>query len=419
MSQRSLVGGKERSDNWYGSGEQQGLPDNERPSSADGMSSGGLDADYSKKELVKSEVKALLAQGEALLKQFKEMASIDDAIDAAANEATGGENHTGFNILVESSAMFQKALGLDAKNLSARSGLKRAESLMATERRKLRKMKGLALFKKRYGENWREMMSLDREQGDKDLKEVFDMVDEDGSGLLDREEVALVVEFFAGEKEVSDQDIDGAMELMDEDGSGEVDFEEFLGWWKKSRTRSTPRSVTIEETRNVERGDRSSNASSNASHTDSKSRMKRLSSRDDFASNLKSIFNRYDDDGSGEIDANELMEIMQSLGVSVTEEEISAMVQEIDADGSGTIDFGEFKAMVEKSMADDNAGRSSKLAMAMVEHSFAAIDDEMKYKWARGTIVRLPNGLYAPVFSEENLSAAQEEGAEVPSCEQG
>jgi hypothetical protein len=44
---------------------------------------------------------------------------------------------------------------------------------------------------------------------------------------------------------------------------------------------------------------------------------------------------RYDDDGSGEIDAEELQGIMENLGVSVTEEEIEKMVLEIDEDGSG------------------------------------------------------------------------------------
>ena len=57
---------------------------------------------------------------------------------------------------------------------------------------------------------------------------------------------------------------------------------------------------------------------------------------------------KYDDDGSGEIDAEELMGILKSLGLDVTEEEVHAMVHEVDEDGSGTIDFQEFKAMVEK-----------------------------------------------------------------------
>ena len=85
---------------------------------------------------------------------------------------------------------------------------------------------------------------------------------------------------------------------------------------------------------------------------------------------------------------------------------------EIDGDGSGTIDFDEFYAMVKKAMADESGGRGSALAMAMVEHSFAAMGDEIKYKWARGTMVRMPNGLYATVFSEENLSSVMESGAE-------
>ena len=41
-------------------------------------------------------------------------------------------------------------------------------------------------------------MSLDQEQTDEDLRAVFAMVDEDNSGFLDMEEVALVIEYFAG-----------------------------------------------------------------------------------------------------------------------------------------------------------------------------------------------------------------------------
>ena len=120
------------------------------------------------------------------------------------------------------------------------------------------------------------------------------------------------------------------------------------------------------------------NATLPAAQETAAERMKRMSSRDDFAANLKTIFDRYDDDGSGEIDAEELLEIMRSLGVQVTEEvrhraarpgrarsspgsagrltaralrtqEIEVMVKEIDEDESGTIDFEEFKAMVRAS----------------------------------------------------------------------
>lgn len=185
-----------------------------------------------------------------------------------------------------------------------------------------------------------------------------------------------------------------------------------MAWWNgRKSTASTPKVEPVQP--------RKSQAKErNPTGSDPNAQMQSLSSRDDFDSNLKDIFKRYDDDGSGEVDAGELMEIMQSLGVSATEQEINAMVSEIDSDGSGTIDFDEFKTMVHKAM-EDGSGRGSKLAMAMVQHSFAAMGDEVKYKWARGTIIRLPNGLYAPVFSEDNLATAKQGGAEVPSCQQG
>ena len=40
------------------------------------------------------------------------------------------------------------------------------------------------------------------------------------------------------------------------------------------------------------------------------------------------------------------MAIFSNLGVTVTEQEVQAMVLEVDEDGSGTIDFEEFRAMV-------------------------------------------------------------------------
>ena len=75
-------------------------------------------------------------------------------------------------------------------------------------------------------------------------------LDDDGSGLLDREEVALLMEFFSGEDEVSEKEIDKAMGDMDDDGSGEVDFPEFLEWWK-NRGQKSPKAVVAEETREV------------------------------------------------------------------------------------------------------------------------------------------------------------------------
>eukprot|EP01052_Picozoa_sp_SAG31_P042607 SAG31_NODE_6821_length_1878_cov_1.327150_2_plen_364_part_00 len=63
------------------------------------------------------------------------------------------------------------------------------------------------------------------------LLQLFDEIDTDGSGLLDREEVANLAESLGAP--LSTSELDQAMLEMDEDGSGEVDFEEFRLWFSK------------------------------------------------------------------------------------------------------------------------------------------------------------------------------------------
>lgn len=51
----------------------------------------------------------------------------------------------------------------------------------------------------------------------------------DGSGLLDREEVAQLSKRLGAP--LTKVKLDAAMANMDHDGSGEVDFDEFKDWW--------------------------------------------------------------------------------------------------------------------------------------------------------------------------------------------
>ena len=62
------------------------------------------------------------------------------------------------------------------------------------------------------------------------LADLFNKIDTDGSGFLDREEIAqLSVELG---KPLTEAELDKAMLSMDADGSGEVDLEEFVGWFE-------------------------------------------------------------------------------------------------------------------------------------------------------------------------------------------
>ena len=66
---------------------------------------------------------------------------------------------------------------------------------------------------------------------DAQLLQLFEEIDADESGLLDREEVAELAESLGAP--LSTAELDDAMLQMDEDGSGEVDFDEFASWFRK------------------------------------------------------------------------------------------------------------------------------------------------------------------------------------------
>ena len=53
----------------------------------------------------------------------------------------------------------------------------------------------------------------------------------------------------------------------------------------------------------------------------------------------------FDEDGSGDIDSDELMKVMKNVGVKVTTYELQKMIKDADLDGSGTINFEEFLAV--------------------------------------------------------------------------
>ena len=65
-------------------------------------------------------------------------------------------------------------------------------------------------------------------------------------------------------------------------------------------------------------------------------------------SEFREIFNLVDKDGGGSITKTELGELMDTLGIDASPEEIDAMISEIDQDGNGDIDFEEFVAVMSR-----------------------------------------------------------------------
>jgi calmodulin len=143
------------------------------------------------------------------------------------------------------------------------------------------------------------------------LRELWSTFDEDGSGTLEREEVADVIAA-AFERTPSHEELDMAMAEMDEDGSGEVDFEEFSVWWNKQRG-------VLRE----------------------RARRNMLSGTSDDT--LQKLWAEFDEDGSGTLERDEVAGLMAAAFDATPEEaELEAAFADMDADGSGEIDFGEF-----------------------------------------------------------------------------
>ena len=68
---------------------------------------------------------------------------------------------------------------------------------------------------------------------------------------------------------------------------------------------------------------------------------------------LKEAFRLYDKSGEGFIPTSCLREIMRELDEKLTDEQLDEMIEEIDTDGSGTVDFeGNFEDRICSNFSD-------------------------------------------------------------------
>lgn len=145
-------------------------------------------------------------------------------------------------------------------------------------------------------------ISVNRHRQLEELEVVFNKFDANGDGKISSSELRSIMCSIG--QSVSDDEILAMIREVDSDGDGFIDLGEFIEL--------------------------------NTKGIDS----------DEVLVNLREAFSVYDIDGNGSISADELMEIMRSLGDSCSISDCRKMISGVDTDGDGSISFDEFKVMM-------------------------------------------------------------------------
>ncbi|XP_024539516.1 probable calcium-binding protein CML17 [Selaginella moellendorffii] len=170
---------------------------------------------------------------------------------------------------------------------------------------------------------------------------VFQAIDENGDGLISKEEVGkLMAKLGHG---MSDSDLELLMLTVDLNGDGCVDFEEFQALY-----------ITSVEGGRIDGGggvggDGGDGAESSDSSSSSFSSLANPRGEEDEEENLRDAFRVFDQNGDGFITAEELHRVLSRLGFIQGARSIAAcknMIRGVDSNGDGLVDFLEFKNMM-------------------------------------------------------------------------
>lgn len=146
------------------------------------------------------------------------------------------------------------------------------------------------------------------------IRGCFEAVDEDESGEISEEELGYAFRMMG--MKLDDKELHEAFLEVDLDGSGTVEWPEFLFLMSKFGAGQSLESNFTDE---------------------------RLAE-------LREVFSLFDDDGNGSLDAKELSLVLRSVGLVPSDEEVQQMIDEVDADGSGCIEWPEFLFLMSKNV---------------------------------------------------------------------
>jgi len=135
-----------------------------------------------------------------------------------------------------------------------------------------------------------------------DFKDAFKKFDTSGEGEIPTSELGTVMKML-GHK-LNDEELEECIKMVDADGGGSVDIDEFLELM----------------------------------------RVKTKEAQDEVE--VKEAFRILDRKNKGEIHTDVIKELLTELDPHLTPDDLNDLVAEIDEDGSGWVDYDEFKALM-------------------------------------------------------------------------
>ncbi|KAL8460781.1 hypothetical protein ACS0TY_032332 [Phlomoides rotata] len=137
---------------------------------------------------------------------------------------------------------------------------------------------------------------------EEELQQVFKKFDVNGDGKISASELGSIMGSLG--HVATEEELNNMIKEVDADGDGFIDLEEFIEL----------------NTKDID--------------------------YDEVLVSLKEAFEVFDIDKNGAISAEELQNVLQSLGEECTLAECKKMISGVDSDGNGTINFDEFKVMM-------------------------------------------------------------------------
>ena len=193
------------------------------------------------------------------------------------------------------------------------------------------------------------------------MKDLFSKYDDDGSGDLDFQEFSSAIreDLKVTEAALSNGDLQQMFRSIDVDGSGEVDATEFSNWLLNDKP------------------------------DDIRWRPMKRKFEDSAGSLVQQVgwtklFEKYDTDGSGELDFSEFSRAVRSdCDINddvVSDEDLKSMFDAVDSDGSGEMDVDEFREFIESNaLAQDMSFEIFYEAMFQLAELWVAKEDAGQY----------------------------------------